>query len=584
MVLAVAALALVCIFTAAGVSTMNLRLSTHSSNMAIAENLAESVVQQALANLQNDLGFVDEIKIVDDTDLPPGSRGFLTFDPERGVPYSSNNLLGENPSGWQRTVPDKMIHLVGVGECGGVTRHVEVVAHVPEFPIAIACGGPIRTKNCFISGFEPEEEREWEPGSGYSVEKDELGPGHIVSNSGRPDSVVLDRETKVTGDVQSRGGVDLNGARVEGEIRAPWGRKAPIPNFNFQKFDPAQSDDTYYENLTSPGTNVTIVGNMRHSGDLTVRGNLRLDNGFLFVDGSLNIGGELSGEGALVCLGSARFNGTTNLASNKDIALLAKDGVAVTGEGPNRSVFRGLVYTAGPFSARKLTIVGGFVVNGNSRTDLEDLTVFYSSHAIVPRIKRQSFAVVPRFQVPGETERELDLGEQEHTGYPFGEWKRYDRTVANVIDFTRPGWRTSRWGIDDPALIDAVWIDGKPVYRYRYWGRGDASDYPREFFTDWGLGDLTPPPGSVPGGGQRFSSAEALADYWTKENTSGHTGTYFRNKGKTPPNPVAYKRYLLDVLSHLEKPSLELETNFRMDLNEFINDIEPLRIVLHRTF
>ena len=81
MVLAVAALALVCIFTAAGGSTMNLRLSTQASNSAVAENLAESVVQQALANLQDDLGFADDISITDDPDLPTGARGLLTFDP-----------------------------------------------------------------------------------------------------------------------------------------------------------------------------------------------------------------------------------------------------------------------------------------------------------------------------------------------------------------------------------------------------------------------------------------------------------------------------------------------------------------------
>lgn len=584
MVLAVAALALVCIFTAAGVSTMNLRLSTQASNSAVAENLAESVVQQALANLQDDLGFADDISITDDPDLPAGARGLLTFDSDRGVPYSSNNLLGENSTGWQRTVPDKMIHLVGVGECGGVTRHVEVVAHVPEFPIAMACGGPIRSKKCFISGFEPEDDRAWESGSGYSTKDEELGPGHIISNSGRPDAVVLDKETKITGDVQSLGGVDINGASVEGEVRAPWGRKAPIPNFNFQKFDPAQSDDTYYENLEYPGDNVTIVGNMRHSGDLTVRKNLTLDNGFLFVDGNLDIKGQLVGEGALVCMGSATFHGATNLASNKDIALLAKNGVTLTGEGANRSVFRGLVYSAGPFSARNLTIVGGFVVNGDFLTDLEDLTVFYSSHAIVPRIKRQSFAVVPRFQIPGQAEREQDLGEEQETGYPFGEWRRYDRTVANVLDFTRPGWRGSSWRIDDPAVIDAVWIDNKPVYRYRYWGRGDFHKYPPEMFEDWGLGGRIPPPGSLPGGGHKFSSAEDLADYWAKENSTGATGTYWKNKGNTPPNKAAYKQYLLDVLNHLEKPTFERQTNFSMDLNEFIVDVEMLRVVLHRTF
>jgi cytoskeletal protein CcmA (bactofilin family) len=571
MVLAVAALALVCIFTAAGVSTMNLRLSTHSSNQSIAENLAESVVQQALANLQEDLGFTGDITINDDPDLPDGAKAYLTFQDDRGVPYCSNNLLGENSDGWQRRVPNKMIHLVGVGECGGVTRHVEVVAHAPEFPLGVACGGTIKTKNCLISSFEPKDDREWEPGSGYSVKEEELEPGHIATNSDRADSVVLDPATRVTGDIQSRGDVDINGASVEGDVRPRWGRKAPIPTFNFEDFDPAKSDNTYYEKLTSPGTDVTIIGNMKYSGSLVVMGDLRLDNGFLYVDGPLTVNGELSGEGALVTTGRATFKASSSLASNKDIAVLAKDGVTVTGDGPGRSVFRGLVYTTGSFEARKLTIVGGFVVNGDHPTDLKDLYLYYSSKSVSPAIKRQSFAVVPRFLVPSAEERDADLEEEPSTGYPYGEWQRFGRNPANVLDVTRTDFLRSDWQANDPAVLDVRWVNGQPVYRYRFWGHYDDSGYVQD---------------AAPGGGHEFSTPEALAEYWATENTTGPTGVYLENDvGITPPNKALYKQYLIQVLGHLEKNgNASLSTTYRLEINEFINEVEPLRIVLHRTF
>ena len=130
LVLAVAALALLAAFVAANVATLNLRMASQVSNGAVAEGLAKSVVQEAMANLQEDLGFQDSLEMGPGLGLPEGARGYLTFDETSGGPYSTNNFLGEDNSGWRRTVPDQSIHLVGVGECGGVTRYVEAVVHL----------------------------------------------------------------------------------------------------------------------------------------------------------------------------------------------------------------------------------------------------------------------------------------------------------------------------------------------------------------------------------------------------------------------------------------------------------------------
>src|SRR5690606_22913750 len=125
--------------------------------------LAESVVQEALANLQEDLGFQGSLELGPGLGLPEGSRAYLNFDRESGQPYSTNNFLGEQSDAWNRTLPETTAHLVGVGVCGGVEKRVEMVVHLPEFPVAMACDGTVLVKNSLIGGFAPKDDREWVP-------------------------------------------------------------------------------------------------------------------------------------------------------------------------------------------------------------------------------------------------------------------------------------------------------------------------------------------------------------------------------------------------------------------------------------
>ena len=563
LVLMVAALAMLAAFVAANVVTINLRMSSRLANLSIAENLAESVVQEALGRLQDDLAFSEDLHLEGkEQGLPPGSRGFLTFARTSGGPFSTNNFVGGNNLGWQRTVPDKMVHLVGVGECNGVTRRVEIVAQMPEFPVAAASDGPVRAKACLIGGFPTDNERQWIPGQGFAVEKDDLTPGHLISNAVRQDSIVLDSRTRVTGDVQSRGEVMLNGALVEGEVRSSWGKNAPLPKFDLEKFDPANSVDIFFKELSSPNDTLALVGNVRYSGNLSVRNSLTLDNSFLFVDGNLTVEGPLSGRGALVATGVVKLQGSANLVSGQQIAILAKNGIEVSGLDSGRSVFQGLLYSQGYFRARDITILGGFVVEGGGLTELEDIDLYYSATQVSPDHKREVYAVVPRFVIP-PTEGNLLRDE---TGFAYGTWKQRGRNVVNVLDIGRADWRRSDWELDDPAVISIRWVNGQAVYRYDYFGKADGSgnrdDSIHAFHEDTDAANF----------------ARGIAAQNTAPNVHEHLNG-------SPPNPAAYEQYLLQVIDHLSRPVQgRSETNFALDPNEFIGEGERIRIAFRRVF
>lgn len=564
LVLAVAALAMLAAFIAANVATFNLRVASKAVSIQRADELAESAVQQALAHLQEDLAFHDAVVVTsEEMGLDPGGKATLTFDDKSSAAYSSNNLLGDHPKGYGRDLPDKTVQLIADAEYAGAKRRLEVIVRLPAYPAAIACDGPISAKNCLVGGFDPKPGDSWIPGQGYNVSEDDLKPGHLVSNDARADSIVLDPRTRVTGDVQSRGSVVLNGADVEGEVRASWGKRAPIPNFDLTAFDPAKSVNTFYKELVDPLPSVKLVGNVRSSGNLYLTGDLTLDNSYLFVDGDLTVRGNLSGQGALVVMGEAKLAGASNLVSSQQIAVLAQNGIDIEGSGSERSVFQGLLFSKGYFKARKLTILGGFVVQGGGDTELVDMTVLHSSVSIRPAFKREAYAVVPRFWVPGPVEVSSDL-ERDPSGFPYGQWTSQGRNVANVLDINRPDFRRSNWDLNDPATVSVHWVDDKPIFRYEYWGQSDQSGLKQEsVHRSWD-----------------FPDTESLADFVSKENTSANTANFLNGP---IPNRQAYKKYLLTVMDHIEKQKdAETETNFSLDINEFIVPGETLKIAYRK--
>lgn len=572
--LAVAALALLAAFTAANVATMNLRVSSTVANSSIAESLAESAVQQALANLREDLGTMEAVEIDGSSEgLADGSRGFLTFDDSSDV-YSTNNFLGDRPDGWQRALPASTAHLVGVGMSGGVTRYCEVVVHLPEFPVVMGCDGTVEVSNSFIGGFSPDEDREWVAGEGYTVEDDEIEPGHLVTNQEGPNSIVLDSRTKVTGDVQSKGAVNLGGATVEGEVRASWARPAPLPVFNLLEFDPARDEDVHYDKLLNPAGSLNLVGNVRRAGNLNLSGDLRLDNAFLFVTGDLTVRGSVRGQGAVIALGRVEFPGAVDLTGGEQLAVLSGRGIDLVGDDPARSIFKGLLYTNGDFNAEKVTIVGGFVVQGGGATVVRDSSVYFSDVHISSPLRRETAAAIPRFTIPDQS-----LGENilrlDESGLPIGRWQPSAasevRDVSNVVDEDDPDWRISSWELTDPAVIRVQWVNEEPQIRYYWWGTG-------------------PTLGKLPRDRDYWTDPEEAADYIAAENTGENfalTGQsdVVGNLNGTPPNRAQYKAYILSVINHLQRLSHPSgDYNFSLDPNEFVGDDDEIRVLLHRVF
>jgi hypothetical protein len=96
-------------------------------------------------------------------------------------------------------------------------------------------------------------------------------------------------------------------------------------------------------------------------GDLAVLGTLTLNSAILYVEGDLVVTGGVQGVGAIVSEGKVAISGLTSLASNQVTAILAADDVTLNGVGIASSVFRGMIYTEGSFTADTLTIIGNFV-------------------------------------------------------------------------------------------------------------------------------------------------------------------------------------------------------------------------------
>lgn len=581
LVLAVATLALLAAFTAAGVAMMNLNVASRLSNAAIAQNLAESVVAEATAKLQVDLGFHEDIEIKDGLGLPLGSWGRLSFNKSAGIPYSSNNFLDNQPDGWKRTLPNHTTHLIGVGESGGVTRYSEVILYQPQYPIALACDGPVKLKNSAILAFTPTEERPWVAGSGYDVAEEEIKPGNLITNSDSATAVVLDKKSKISGDLQAVGKAQLNGARVEGEVRAPWGQRAPLPKFDIAKFDPEKNEDTYYEDLSETGMSLKLTGNSRYQGNLTLTGDLNLDNAFLFVNGDLNINGAFKGIGTIVVSGKCSFKGAVEIESNEQIALISGGGIEAIGESSKRSIFKGLLYTKGPFVATKITILGGFVVDNAAPAEIVDCEIFYSGQFITPKQKREAFAVVSRFVIPTEEKLAQSLKINGDDPVPSATWQapgtNFVRNVKNVLDQKDPNWARSQWSTTDPAVIRVRWVNNKPQYSYHWWGLDPGSGVE--------LGDVGNTNGAV-AGEYRCDSLEELVNWAYVNNNNANTEKHL---GFIPypghSGEVAYKAYLTTVGKYLTNPRFNIEsTNYSLDPNEFIVDGEELRVLMHRTF
>ena len=345
-----------------------------------AESLAKSLIHKAIAQYKSgNLEFRDTLNQETST-----SAATLTFVDE-GAPYSTNNLTNSAGAvGWNgQLVPPKSVHLVSVCEVGGERIAVEMLLNQTSFPWSVASNGTIQGNDMEVFAIESKDEAD-----GGFTDGEKL-KSNIVSNSSGAsggNSIELSGNSVITGDAKAVAGISLLDASVvEGKLQA----NADAVNITLDRraedYRPDPSDSIAYD----PTSVAPITGRYEASGD-TVIGDLKFEDGMLFVDGNVTVTGDISGIGALVATGNITVTGSMN--TKADLAALVAGGdINITGVGPNTSSFQGLILAEGSFKAKDTTLVGSaLTLDQNGSVELErvrsvaakDLTKLDLSYAV----------------------------------------------------------------------------------------------------------------------------------------------------------------------------------------------------------
>lgn len=373
------ALALVVAVALAATSVTHLHFSFSQNHREKALAAAESVLALAAERLQSDADYGHKRHPEESLEIVlNGAQGYLTFHPEQasdwGLPYSTNNRKTKTPSEGHngRQVPGESTHLWAVGRSGDITRRLEAVVKVPGFPMALASSGKIQSEGALlIGGLDNLEDAFPE------INPDKLEEADMASNAAG-DAITIEGEATVTGSVQAVGNISLGeDVLLRGELK-PASEPVSILQIDLSDIRPERS----LPHTHTPGESITGARHM--SADRILRGGLNLEDGVLYVDGDLTVHGGVSGSGALLVDGNVTIHDGAALATDNQIALVAKGDVRVYGRGQNSSHFQGLIYTEGDLEAEDVTLLGSFVANSpasalepGSRLKLKDAGVIY---------------------------------------------------------------------------------------------------------------------------------------------------------------------------------------------------------------
>lgn len=353
--------------TLIGANTSTLAVVRHSEGTQIAQSAAESLLSRAIYELKRDpsYGCMTDGECL--SFAPPGSdsgQAVLTFDPAEaarlGIPVSVNNLdNGESILGANgEMIPARTARVVAVGSYRSERRTVVMDLHIPPYPYAVATDGTFESLgDLTLTGISPE--------NGEEI------PGHLLANSNSESSLSLGPRTMVSGDLVSVGGIVLadEDMDIRGEVR-PNSKPTEVPRIDIAQFDP--------RNLESPGavtelpssfySDPTLEGKVLREGNLMLSGRVNLDGALLFVDGDVEITGELNGRGAVVATGHLTVNGTQSLTTDNELALLVGGDLSICGRGVNSSKLEGLIYSEGNVEVRDSTIQGTLISHSNGGT------------------------------------------------------------------------------------------------------------------------------------------------------------------------------------------------------------------------
>jgi hypothetical protein len=371
-------------------------VSSAASNRTKASSVAESVTNLAVIDFQEDPEFgtpahADYSKLYSWTS-PDGLVGRLTFDPSvaatHGILPSTNNFRGDTPvagaSGFD--VAPGTVELLGFTEVNKQVVTVRHVISVPPFSFAAVTDGSFESSGSLLIGQVPET---MDPST---ATLDDLLP----SSLGAGGNLVLSGVADIVGNAQAGGSVVRSGSiNIRGEVY----ENRPLLGYPEIDILAYRTDVPFAASM--PSSSVGALSVDVHTvveGNLSVLGTLTLNNAILYVEGDVVVTGGVQGVGAIVSEGKVAVSGLSNLAANQVTAVLAADDVTLTGVGIASSVFRGMVYTEGAFSADTLTIIGNFVsrrpTTATPGIDLNDVRLLQQSVSFPMASGRSPFSSV----------------------------------------------------------------------------------------------------------------------------------------------------------------------------------------------
>jgi len=473
----VSLLALVCV----GASFSHLTLSTRGERIVDAEMAADSVANLAAARLLQQATFGTTGPAAQrslEITLPQGSAR-VSFDAQQAldwqIPQSRNNLASETSlAGFQRNIPPQSVQIIAEGRSGGVRRLIEVIVNQPPYKWAVASTGNIHsTGGLQVMGVK---DLGMLANGIDQLPPDQILPGHVASDSADSQALQLDSSAAapslITGDAQACGSVALGPSTVvNGQVK-PNSDPAKLPEFVVQRYDPEGIQGLQVVPQSSVSSAFQVAGLWRRSGDFSVRrGGLELNQGYLYVDGDLEVYGGLSGKGAIFATGNVTVHGCSEFQADSLQAIMAGGDVSLEGSDADSSSFQGLIMGGGDLHARHMSLVGSFLGTsrepGGSNVNLDQVKMVSNPQAIsldFPELfARQTNAITMATGLSSSTT--VPGGPLAPGPAPLGQ----GQTLSTVQSIPAPNLTAERFydpvrDVLDPNLVT---IDNMPIH-YRF--------------------------------------------------------------------------------------------------------------------
>lgn len=400
--------------TMSSYSISHMTVSRRAINDKIARDMAESAMSLAVGKIMEQQTWAGDIDFAPAED--PATYGRVTFSAAKArdwqIDRSFNNLSGnQSVQGSGRTLGPETLQIVAFGTSHGVSTRIEQLIHIPPYRYALVSSGDLTSVGGMLVGGVDD------PGllaNGVAaLRPEQLQNGYLAANSAADQAIFLDssaaQPTRVTGGVEAVGGIKLGKfTRVAGSVQEH-AAAAKMVSFRLQDYDPQERGDL--NTLTdSSVTQLIVRGVNRRQGDLTIAQGLDIRSGYLYVDGDLTVHGGIRGTGCVFATGNVTIHGVSTFASDAREAILAGGDIHIEGSDQDKSLFQGVLYTQGDFSARQVTLLGTVLASktqitgtgpaspsGGSKVELDRVNLIHNAEIIATEWD-SGFNVQPELQ------------------------------------------------------------------------------------------------------------------------------------------------------------------------------------------